>query len=305
MNEFIDLTSGCELRVRKRIANFLEKLMCFLGFKLNHDVFKKIVYSEDMAKSDIEVKIKSYYDAYNYLISNHKNPLTKEILSKFFFILYGKIADASMLLRLSTSFFKYLDMPPLESAIEFHLKAYSEMVEIEKNERLAVSLMFFNYMLLRHDIPTVQFLNKDFEAYKEAQNTYFEGNKKPMFEFVLELIKKAKFQKKEFYDKLTPLTLKEIYDEIKKDEYLLKNKYGVKSVFVFGSFAKGIERIDSDIDMFIAFSLDLTYEKKTKSIAYLSEHYFNVFHRFIDITEVSEYLNDEYIITMTNIKKIF
>ncbi len=86
MNEFTNLTSGCELRVRKRMANFIEKLMRAIGYDFDHDSFKKIVYSEDMAKSEIEETIKNYYDAYYYILSNHKHSLTKGILAKFFFI---------------------------------------------------------------------------------------------------------------------------------------------------------------------------------------------------------------------------
>lgn len=304
MNEFTNITNGKELIVRKRIASFLEKVLRYIGYDFNHNRYKKIIYSEESVSTPLEEKIKNYYDAYYYLISNHKMPLTRELLSKFFYILNGNIIDQSMLYRVVTKYFKCIDLPPLESIIEFHLHVYKELIEVDKPQKLVVTLMLFNYLLLKHNIPTIQILQSDLPKYEIALNESIDGNKTSIYSFFIEQIKKAKFQDKKFYVTLKPIKSIDIINQILSDQEILINEYKIKKIYLFGSFSNNCSRIDSDIDLLIAFSLDLTYEEKKEYIDKISNHYFFVFNRYIDITEISEYLNDEFLKEITKVKKI-
>ena len=64
MEEIYRLTRNKRIIVRKKIANFLEKVFRYCGYDFDHDVFKKVIYSEDAYKTPVEAKIKNYYDAY-------------------------------------------------------------------------------------------------------------------------------------------------------------------------------------------------------------------------------------------------
>ncbi len=304
-NEFTKLTQGKELIVRKRIANFLEKLLRHFEYDFAHDTYKKIVYSEITPSTPLEEKIKNYYDAYYYLLTNHKTALSKELLDKFFYILDGHKADQPMLIRIASGAFDFMDMPPMESAVRFHLFAYKEMIEVEEVERTIVSLMLFNYMLLKFDSPTMQLLYQDLKNYKKARDKYYEGDEVPVFNLFYGLIPKAKYQEKSYYKKLRPLTINEIYERFNQDRSMLENSFNIKRITLFGSFAKGLERIDSDIDLLISFSHDLTHAQKQENIDYLSKYYFNVFNRYIDFNEISDYLDDELIKSTAIMKKIF
>ena len=79
-----------ELYVRKVLVSFIEDVFNFLGYNLEHDRIKKVLYAEDSFKSIDEEKIKRVYDAYIYLVFNAKNPLTNRILNTFFYIYFGK-----------------------------------------------------------------------------------------------------------------------------------------------------------------------------------------------------------------------
>ena len=76
-------------------------------------------------------------------------------------------------------------------------------------------------------------------------------------------------------------------------------------MFLFGSFAKGVSRIDSDIDLLFTFNQDKTSIEKENTINFLKEYYFNKFKRFIDFSEISDYLSDEFIKKINVIKTIF
>ena len=45
----------------------------------------------------------------------------------------------------------------------------------------------------------------------------------------------------------------EIIAVLKNDNQFLKDNYGVETIALFGSYAKGSEKADSDVDFFVEF----------------------------------------------------
>ncbi|MDY4937174.1 MAG: hypothetical protein SO087_03080 [Candidatus Onthovivens sp.] len=294
-----------ELYVRKVLVSFIEDVFNFLGYNLAHDRIKKVLYAEDSFKSIDEEKIKRVYDAYIYLVFNAKNPLTNRILNTFFYIYFGKEIDTNISLRIASKFFDFIDKPIIESATDFHICVFNEIDFINEEDKLIISLIFFNYFLIKNDTPTIRMMVSDLESYLEKKKEYENGNKISLFQFFFELIDKAKVQDKSYYQNLKELTLQDIYITLKEDEEFIKKNYSIKHLSVFGSFAKQINRIDSDIDLLASFSLDLTSNEKKEIVVQFKNHYFNKFSRFIDVSEISEYLDDEFIKRIPYVKKIF
>lgn len=85
----------------------------------------------------------------------------------------------------------------------------------------------------------------------------------------------------------------------------LKTELQIKHLSVFGSFAKGMNRLDSDIDLLVCFSGDLTSEEKNKKVGELKQLCTMAFNRFTDLSEVSDYLNDDFIKNLPYVKKYF
>ena len=294
-----------ELYVRKVLVSFIEDVFNFLGYNLEHDRIKKVLYAEDSFKSIDEEKIKRVYDAYIYLVFNAKNPLTNQILNTFFYIYFGKEIDTNISLRIASKFFDFIDKPIIESATDFHICVFNEIDFINEEDKLIISLIFFNYFLIKNNIPTIRMMVSDLESYLEKKKEYEKGNKISLYQFFFELIDKAKVQDKSYYQNLRELTLQDIYKTLKEDEEFIKKNYSIKHLSVFGSFAKQINRIDSDIDLLASFSLDLTSNEKKEIVVQFKNHYFNKFSRFIDVSEISEYLDDEFIKRIPYVKKIF
>lgn len=306
MNEFTKITNGKELIVRKNLSNFLEKVLNYCGYEFRHDIYKQIIYSEIGVTIPFEEKIKSFYDAYYYLLSNHKSELTKSILKKFFYIVDCTIFDDSRLNDIVMNYYEFMNLPGVESAIKFHIGIKKHLTEYDDNDKMIISLMFLNYMFLKKDIPTISFQQSELRKYEDELEQYLNGNKIGIYKFIFEILnKKEKFQDKSYYTNLTDITYEEIYQILLKDKELLMNNYKVKSLSIYGSFSKLINRIDSDIDLIITFSLDLPQVKKNMFKEQIKKHYFNIFNRFIDLTEVSLILNDQLLRQLTNIIKIF
>ena len=75
MKELQEITKNKELIVRKKVVNSIEKLIKHFGYDFRHDLYKEIVYMEKEFKTPLEERVKSYFDGYVYLLSNHKSHL--------------------------------------------------------------------------------------------------------------------------------------------------------------------------------------------------------------------------------------
>lgn len=291
-----------EIYVRKRIVSFIEKIIRFFGNDIRHDVFKSIVYSEAPAATEGERMLKNYYDAYMYLLNNCKMALSQDILKKFIFIFHGEIVDEAKLTRITSRIFHFLDTPLLKKLVRIPMLIYKEFSSYGECERTMISLMFFNYCLVRDGIPTVHFLSSQL---KEYLSLTARDDDEAMEQFILSTLENAKFQDKEYYKKLKKIDAIDIQKVFLSEKDVLINNYGVKHVYIYGSFAKGNERIDSDIDLMFDFSYELTYREKTDIIAVLSQHYLEVLGRYVDIHESGRYVNDTLIKEITNYIKIY
>ena len=295
MEEIYQLVQNKRILVRKKIANFLEKSLRYCGYDFDHDVFKKIIYSEDEYRTPVEEKIKSSYDAYIYLLSNDKNMISRSLWKKFYYIYAEQELEQFLSIKLSTKYFHLNHLSPIEQAIEYHLYVYQELRDLKEEDRLMISLIIFNYILVKNQIPCVQLYRKEFKEYVKARDFFFNGDKHPMLEFTLKILKNNPYMDKKFYRDLIPVTLSDIIEfvEMRKEEF--KTKYQIKGLWIHGSIAKKIERMDSDLDFFIEMSLDLLHEEKLSLIEELKQVFFDRFNRMVDLHEIVEYLDDDII----------
>ncbi len=295
MEEIYELTKDKRIFVRKKIVNFLEKILRYCGYDFNHDTFKSIVYSEDEYKTPVEEKIKNLYDAYIFLLSNDKNRISTSLISRFYFLYFGENIENNSSIILSTKYFHIQHLAPIEQAIEYHLYVYNELKSVKEEDGLIISLMIFNYILAKNEMPVVQFYINDLEKYVIARDEYLKGKKESLIEYVLAILKKNPYMDKSYYKNLKEIKLSDIIEFVEKNQEILRTKYFIKGLWIHGSIAKKIERIDSDIDLFIEISLDLLREEKIKIIKELKELFFNEFKRMVDISEIVEYLDDDII----------
>jgi uncharacterized protein len=84
-------------------------------------------------------------------------------------------------------------------------------------------------------------------------------------------------------------------DALKNDRQFLEDNYGVESIALFGSYAKGLENKDSDVDFFVEF--------KKPSYEYLSGLYLYLEKKLnskIDIVRKGPHLSKRF---LTHIEK--
>lgn len=72
-------------------------------------------------------------------------------------------------------------------------------------------------------------------------------------------------------------------DILKKHEGLIKQKYGVKRIGIFGSFAREEQRADSDIDVLVDFEEGAKTFDNFMDLKFLLE---DLFHRKVDLVTI-------------------
>ena len=293
-----------ELVVRKKISQFIEKGFRFFGIDFDHDEYKKIVYGEKGTTVPLYEKLKSFYDACLYLLGNAKSPLTKHIISKFYYILFEEQVEQMILLEMQSKLIELCELSPIEKACEFHMFVYEKLAYLKDMERQLISLMFFNYILVKNNIPAVKLVGRDIGIYVQKREKYHEC-KEELFLFFKELIKNSFVLETAYLNKLEPITTADICHVVIEMKDQLTSKYGVEAVYLYGSYAKGINRFDSDIDLMVKLSLDLAYDERVVIVEELKKLFFEKFKRFTDIEEVREFFTDDFVREATKIKRIF
>ena len=287
-----------ELYPRKTTQAFIERLFRYYEYDFDHDSYKKMLIGEFTPNTNTLLKLKSFYDGYIYLLSNKASLLTKEVLKKFYYIIFGSELDDINALKLSTYYFKISTIPPLERAILFHLKAY-EVLNLKEDDLNIIALMMLNYVLVKENIPSFRMTYNQIKLYKKLMK-----EEENLFIFLKDLINENKGFDKEYFKNLIPLSVKDIYHGINEDKEELIKKYKIKELMVYGSFAKGNELIDSDIDILLRLSDDLTYDEKVSNIEGLKTYLENKFKRLSDIHEIGMFISDDLIKQIKKIKII-
>lgn len=293
---------GKEILVRKKLVALIEKVLRYYGDDMEHDTFKAILYGECGARTKSEDTVKNYFDAYMYLLSNAKSSMTAERLGKFFFILGDKPANEILLTRISSMIFKTIDEPFLKKLVIIPKCVYRELHAYGELQRTMISLMIFNFVLVREGIPTIPFLYPQLSEYLKLVSDEDDAG---LEKFIKKLLSSAVFQDKSYYKNLKEIDAFDIQRVFLGDKKVLTEKYGVKHIYIYGSFAKGIERIDSDIDLLCEFSGDLTYSEKKENAERICNHYFKVFSRYVDVHESGTCIDDSLIKEVRKYIKIF
>ena len=305
MSKYILESYGKEkymLVVRKHVASFIEKILRCQGLDFRHDIFKQVVYGEIPYKTAFEEKWKCYYDSFMYLALNINNPFSKSLLIRFMSLLNITINEDDLDSIISNAY--YLDNEfNIKNLTSFYVEVNKILKELSESDQMLIAWILMNFFLIRHNIPAIRITFLDFKEYKEAFSLYLE-NPQALEDFIISLLENSKVQTIKFNDELKPLSLNKIKKQFSNDKEWLKEKYKIKNIYLFGSYQKKMARIDSDIDLLIIFDEGNSYERKKEIIDELNEYYKNVFHRFIDIGQLSSLVSDSFIKESNKLIKI-
>ena len=271
MNLDINL-SNKQLIVRKKVVSFIKNYAKFNNTAFEYEHLKAVLYNEKKFINDEELHLKMLYDSFCYLLNNYRN-INDEILNNFFNLLKEYNLDLQKINNILTT---------------INLSNFSfcllNIYKITKRNTF-VFLCLFELSLLLCNIPIIVLnMNKIAKFLVILDNNCIEQ----IEEFIIELIKDSKYQDKDYYKNLMPLDFNTLLSYLINNKNLLINKYKMKSLYIFGSYYLKTNRFDSDIDLYVIFSLDVPFIEKEKIVKEVKNVLFNHFRRFIDIEEIFE-----------------
>jgi len=305
MKEIRSKTKNKELVVRKRVVAIIEKTLRVFGFDFSHDRYKEVIYEKDFPKSEVEEKLKRYYDGFMFLLNNRKTQVSSEFISRFYYLIKCEELDKEKSMFIASKYFYLNYLDEYLKALEFHLYVYQVLDNLEEYERTLISIMIFNYCLVRYEIPCIHMVRKDIARYIKYRDLYLIGKIDKLKAFMKKVILNAKFQDKDYTKKLKYITPYDIKKIILEEKERLKEEYGAISIMIFGSFLKGDYRIDSDIDLLVLMEEGIPLKKRREKIEGLSLYLEERFNRYVDIHEVFRYLTDNFIKETNEIKIIY
>ncbi|HIT49612.1 MAG TPA: nucleotidyltransferase domain-containing protein [Candidatus Pelethenecus faecipullorum] len=299
MEEFLKKIKNSELIVLKKVGKLIEKILRFFELDFSHERFKAVIYAKDEFQTPFEEKMKHYFDAYYYLLSNAKSPFTASVFQRFYYLIFEHPAEENIASKITSEWIWLSGESRITKAIYLHCYVFSLLNDLNEMERWMVSFMMLNYFLVKENIPCLYLNYRDLAEYAENK-----GNEEKVKNLLYQIILQAQTQKKSYYKQLKKITLEDIALLFGEKQNFIRETYQIEHVFVYGSFAKNTARIDSDIDLLILFKEDISYPEKKRCKEELVRYLTKEFNRYVDIQEIFESLSKEMMIEATNVKKI-
>lgn len=242
-----------------RTIEFVSKLS---GVKLTHERFKLIALDHYKAESLEELKIKSFSDAYGYLLNNIEQSLTTKILRNAYYLLTDITLSDEILNKILKTFYKNYDEGAHFLAALIHFAVLENISE----RKIEFAFMLANLIMYkRKRNPLIPF-EYVFKGYEEAIDD-LDINK------LMCVFASMEASYKEQKENIN-LSIDDILYEIAVNKHILRNKYNIDKLYLYGSFVKDKRSIHSDLDLLVIFE----------------EHVFN-FKRLKSTMEVKEFLS--------------
>ena len=247
------------------------------------------------------MEVKNIYDSFLYLISDYKNELLEYRLKRFLYLILGEEIKEEISDEIVSLSFELRKEEAIKSSTRLFIKALNLFKDYGETKAKLISFMLLQYELVKKGIPVTVFYIRDYNTFEEIEH----NNEEDIRNFIDSVIRKNTYQDKKYYIELSDIEFNEIKEEIIKDKDILIKEHNVNHISIFGSISKNKERIDSDIDLLVSFSLDATSDEIKNSIDFIKERYKDRFHRFIDVMEIKIHLTDEIRLETQYAKEVF
>ena len=287
----------------KEIPSFITKISNHIGYQVQIFQVKDMYNGDYECFSSEEDRVKSYLDCYIFLLNNVPNVICKSIVEKAIFIMSQKRVNKSKLEEVISEFISIKEERNIKKIINISFNL-SSLIRNNKDKYI-FRLMIMNYLLLHYHYKAIKYYRGDFQILDQYLKEYSNGNKENLENYIINKEVESKELSEDYYKNLKEVTLEEIVEFIKinKEEFI--KKYRIDSLAIFGSFAKGKERLDSDIDIMIRFEDFVPLLKRNQYIKEIEDKLFNKFNRFSDIHVENEIMSEQEIkIFKDNIKVI-
>lgn len=243
------------LNTRKRRFSFI-KLCVIRKYNIYIDVrrIKEIMYGEVEPKLDYEIDALSLFNLYSELLETKSIDIFSNII---------KIDNIT------------LDIDNIINTI------YSLYGRID----LVYLFMIMNYLFLCNNLSII---NPYKRRYDDFIRCLEEHSEKRFYELIIDVLDNIETLDIDYYDKCLETNKGLIINFINDNKDIIKEEGRINNIYLFGSYAFGKIRYDSDIDLLVITKDDQTYEAKVEGVIFIKNLIEERFKRIVDIHETTK-----------------
>ena len=275
----------------KIIINFIYLITKLSNMSIIQERVRKINYDEFKCITLQEKEIKRLSNSCDYLFHNMNQVFVEELLTQSYFLLTNELLEESIAKKMIEIYYKNIDVAPHSLATLLHLYIIHNI----KKRNIEFAFLISNYIMLKKErwfLMPYEYCHND---YREAIENNDLSSLIRIF-YDIELVKKEK--------KPCSLTLEEVIKKVKTIKENLINEYNIDKLYLFGSFAKGKNTGNSDLDFTVVFNESLINKEKNEQMKVLKKYMSNEFNCDVDLLDFSYAIDTfdasqmEYLITL-------
>ena len=273
----------------KHFYRFIEFILKLLGKNLPHERFKLISTDNFKAESKLEVEVKKIADAYLYLLNNINQSLTTDIIKNSYFILTGMVLDDEIAEKIIKLYYQNYDEATHYLAVLIHFCVLDNI----KTKKIEFAFMLSNLIMYKRK-------SNPFIPFEQIYDDYFKAIIKRDVNGLMKVFASMQCIPRNHVENRS-ITKRQIINLIHKNQELLKDKYSVKKLYLYGSFAKNKTKINSDLDLLIIFDEEKINFERQKLNENLKRYLGDILKIHIDLIDFTHALNHLDITEMENI----
>lgn len=275
-----------EIKFFYRFVEFTSRL---LGVDLPHERFKLIILDNFKAESKTERLVKRFSDAYLYLINNTNQSLTTSIIKKAYYLLTDIMLEDEKCKKIIEKFYKHYDETSHYLAALIHFVVLDNVEE----RKVEFAFMMSNLIMLKKK-------RNPFIPYEFMFDAYFKAIENKNINKLMYIYAEIEASSKPKYNTVE-LCQDNIIEEIKNCKAILKGKYHVKKLYLYGSYAKQKTSLSSDLDLLVIFDQELLNFERCKNSDQLIQYLREKLQITIDLLDFTHAMDNLDIQEMENI----
>lgn len=256
----------CKINIKEDITMYEQKLIhkfiYYICILTNHKIPKEkiiqIANDEIKCLTEEEFYLKRLVNTFNHLMNNVNQTLNGDIVNQLYFLLTNQLLDEKILKELVCVYYENYDNSAHYIASILHLFIIHNI----KQESIEFAFLISNYVMVKKNKGILIPYEYVHLYYQRAIDTNQLSDLIRVF-FDIEYVK----------DNSLPCqySRNEIIEMIKSIKDELMNTYGVKRLYLFGSYAKGTNHQNSDVDFLVILNEELLNTERLEKIESLKD----------------------------------
>lgn len=279
------------LDYKKNINNLIYFIAKYNNLGIIHNRIKQISNDEYKCINEQEKEIKSFFNCAIYICNNVNQTFNEELLTQVYFLLTNELLNVTIVNQIIKLYYKNIDIAPHSLAALLHLFIVNN---IPKNN-VEFAFLISNYIILKKGrwfLMPYEYCHNDYR--QSIENNDLSSLIRIFYD--IELVKNDK--------RPCLLSRDAVIKKVKSLRKELLYNYNIENLYLFGSFAKGNNTDESDLDFVVIFNESLINKEKNDMINNMKNYLSNEFDCDVDLLDFNYALNTfdksqmEYLITL-------